>query len=372
MKQYDYLVVGAGLFGSIFTYLATKKGKKCLVIDKRDHIGGNIYTKEIDGINVHYYGPHIFHTSNKKIWDFVNSIAPFNNFQYSPIANCNGELYNLPFNMNTFYRLWGVKAPQEAMAKIEEQKQRYSHIKEPRNLEEQALVFGGRDIYEKLIKGYSEKQWGRAATEIPAFIIQRLPFRFTFDNNYFNDLYQGIPVGGYTEIVQKMLNGVEIYLNTDFFKDRNKFLSMSKTIVYTGMIDEYFDNCYGNLEYRSLHFEHQIKKNINNYQGCAVFNYTDAETQYTRIIEHKHFEPNIEHQIPNTVITYEYPKEWSKGKEPYYPINDKANNNLYIRYKKLADKEKNIIFGGRLGQYKYYNMDEIIENAFSIFEKNQK
>lgn len=361
MKKYDYLIVGSGLFGSIFAHEANKRGKKCLVIDKRDHIGGNIYTKEIEGINVHIYGAHIFHTSNKEVWDYVNSFAEFNRYTNSPVAIYKDELYNLPFNMNTFNKLWGVKTPAEAKAKIEQQKQE-SNIDEPKNLEEQAIKLVGKDIYEKLVKGYTEKQWGTRATELPAFIIRRLPVRFTYDNNYFNDKYQGISIGGYTKIIEKMLEGIEVRLNTDFFKNREELEKVADKIVFTGMIDEFYDYKFGELEYRSLRFEHEILDE-ENYQGNAVVNYTEYEIPYTRIIEHKHFEYGTQ---PKTVTTKEYPAKWEKGDEPYYPVNNEKNNELYAKYKELADKEKNVIFGGRLAEYKYYDMHNVIEKALSV------
>lgn len=348
-------------FGSIFAHEANKRGKKCLVIDKRDHIGGNIYTKEIEGINVHIYGAHIFHTSNKEVWDYVNSFAEFNRYTNSPVAIYKDELYNLPFNMNTFNKLWGVKTPAEAKAKIEQQKQE-SNIDEPKNLEEQAIKLVGKDIYEKLVKGYTEKQWGTRATELPAFIIRRLPVRFTYDNNYFNDKYQGIPIGGYTKIIEKMLEGIEVRLNTDFFKNREELEKVADKIVFTGMIDEFYDYKFGELEYRSLRFEHEILDE-ENYQGNAVVNYTEYEIPYTRIIEHKHFEYGTQ---PKTVTTKEYPAKWEKGDEPYYPVNNEKNNELYAKYKELADKEKNVIFGGRLAEYKYYDMHNVIEKALSV------
>ena len=356
MKKYDYLIVGAGLYGSIFAYEMNKKGKKCLVIDKRNHIGGNIYCENIEEINVHKYGAHIFHTSNKEVWEYINQFCEFNNYINSPIANYKGEIYNLPFNMNTFNKLWGVVAPKEAREKIEEQKKEFS-ITEPKNLEEQAISLIGKDIYEKLIKGYTEKQWGRKATELPVFIIKRLPVRFTYDNNYFNDRYQGIPIGGYTKIIEKILDGIEVKLNTNFFDNRKYFENIAKKIVFTGMIDEFYNYKFGKLEYRSLRFETETLDE-ENYQGNAVVNYTERETPYTRIIEHKHFEFGKQEK---TVITKEYPSEWKEGDEPYYPVNDEKNNRLYEKYKGLAKEEKNVIFGGRLGEYKYYDMDKVIE-----------
>ncbi|WP_407270301.1 UDP-galactopyranose mutase [Radiobacillus sp. PE A8.2] len=363
--MYDYLIVGAGLFGSVFAYEAKKRGKKCLVIDKRDHIGGNIYTEEIEGINVHKYGAHIFHTNNKKIWDYVNNFAEFNRYTNSPIANYKGELYNLPFNMNTFNKLWGVTTPAEAKQKIEEQKQA-SGINQPSNLEEQAISLVGTDIYEKLIKGYTEKQWGRSAKELPSFIIKRLPVRFTYDNNYFNDRYQGIPVGGYNVIIEKMLEGTDVRLNVDFFKEREALESLAKKVVFTGMIDQYYDYQYGVLEYRSLQFETKVIKDTDNFQGNAVVNYTDKETPYTRVIEHKHFEFGTQ---DSTVITEEYPMEWKPGDEPYYPINDEKNNGVYKKYKDLADNETKVIFGGRLATYKYYDMHQVIGAALVTIDK---
>lgn len=360
MKKYDYLIVGAGLFGSTFAYEMTKKGKKCLVIDKRNHIGGNVYCKDIEGINVHEYGAHIFHTNNKKIWDYVNSFIEFNRYTNSPIANYKGEIYNLPFNMNTFNKLWGVITPEEARKKIEEQKEK-AGIKEPKNLEEQAISLVGTDIYTKLIKGYTEKQWGRSATELPSFIIKRLPVRFTYDNNYFNDKYQGIPIGGYNKIIEKMLENVEIKLNSNFFEDREYYENIAEKIVFTGMIDEFYDYKFGNLEYRSLRFEHEILDE-KNHQGVAVVNYTEREIPYTRVIEHKHFEYGEQEK---TVITREYPSEWKLGDEPYYPVNNEKNNELFKKYKELADKEENVIFGGRLGDYKYYDMHQVIEEALN-------
>lgn len=358
-KKYDLLIVGAGLYGAVFAYEATKRGKKCLVIDKRSHIAGNLYTENIEGINVHKYGPHIFHTDNKKVWEYVNKFVEFNHFIYSPIANYKGKLYNLPFNMNTFYQLWGVKTPEEAKAKIEEQRSYFSHITNPQNLEEQALVLGGRDLFEKLIKGYTEKQWGRPATEIPAFIIRRLPFRFTFDNNYFDHPYQGIPIGGYNILIGKLLNNIEVKTGVNYFDDRYFFENISDKIVFTGKIDEFFNYKYDKLEYRSLHFEiEKIEKK--NFQGVAGMNYTDCETQFTRIVEHKHFEFGSQE---TTIITREYPHEFSRDNEPYYPINDNKNQHILFKYQDLAVNFPNIIFGGRLGEYKYYNMDQIIASA---------
>ncbi len=341
MKKYDYLFVGAGLFGAVFAHEVTKKGKKCLVIDKRNHLGGNVFCENIEGINVHKYGAHIFHTNNKRIWDYVNSFVEFNRYTNSPVANYKGELYNLPFNMNTFYQLWKVKTPEEAKAKIKEQVDKLQ-IKNPRNLEEQALSLVGTDIYEKLIKGYTEKQWGRKATDLPAFIIKRLPVRFTFDNNNFNDKYQGIPIGGYNKLIEGLLDGIETKTDVDFFKEKEKLEHLTDTIVFTGKIDEYFDFKFGKLAYRSLEFEHETLDK-ENYQGNAVVNYTEAEIPFTRIIEHKHFEFGKQEK---TVITKEYPKEWEEGKEPYYPVNDAKNSAIYQRYKKLAAQTPNVIFGG--------------------------
>ena len=358
MAKYDYVIVGAGLFGAVFAREATQAGKKCLVIDKREHIAGNIYTREVEGINVHEYGAHIFHTSNEEVWNYVNTFAKFNRYTNSPVANYKGEIYNLPFNMNTFNKLWGVVTPQEAQAKIEEQKKLY-HIEEPKNLEEQAIKLIGPDVYTKLVKGYTEKQWGKRAEELPAFIIQRLPVRFTYDNNYFNDDYQGIPVGGYTQMVANMLDGIEVELGVDYLKNRQKYDELGETIVYTGMIDEFYDYCFGELEYRSLRFETETL-DMENYQGNAVVNYTEYEIPYTRIIEHKHFEYGTQ---PKTIITKEYPKTWEKGDEPYYPMNDEKNMSLYARYAELAQKEGKVIFGGRLGGYKYYDMDDTVEAA---------
>lgn len=356
--KYDYLIVGAGLFGAVFAHEMTKKGKKCLVIDKREHIAGNVYCENIEGINVHKYGAHIFHTSNKDIWDYLNQFAEFNHYINSPVAVYKGELYNLPFNMNTFSKMWGVKTPQEAKERIAEQIAELN-IKEPKNLEEQALSLVGRDVYEKLVKGYTEKQWGRDCKELPSFIIKRLPLRFIYDNNYFNDRYQGIPIGGYTRIVEKLLEGTEILLNTDYFEFRKENQGVAKKTVYTGMLDQYFDYEFGVLEYRSVRFEHE-KLELENYQGNAVVNYTEREVPYTRIIEHKHFEFGSQ---PVTVISKEYPSEWKKGDEPYYPVNDAKNEELVAKYRNKAKKEKDVIFGGRLGEYRYYDMDKVIEAA---------
>ena len=369
MKKYDYLVVGAGLFGATFAYEAAKRGKRVKVIEKRDHIAGNIYTKEVDGIQVHQYGAHIFHTSNKEVWDYVNQFVEFNRYTNSPVANYKGEIYNLPFNMNTFSQMWGVRTPAEAMAKINEQRQEMAS-KEPQNLEEQAISLIGRDIYEKLIKGYTEKQWGQKATELPAFIIRRLPVRLVYDNNYFNDTYQGIPVGGYTQIVEKMLDSdlIDVETGVDFFNKKDEYLKDYPKIVFTGMIDQFFDYQLGELQYRSLRFETE-EKNVGNYQGNAVINYTDAETPYTRIIEHKHFEFG-KGDKDKTVITREYPADWHRGDEPYYPINNQRNNELYKQYAKLASEEaNNVIFGGRLGQYRYYNMDQVLHAALTVVNK---
>ena len=362
--MYDYLIVGSGLFGSIFAYEAKKSGKKCLVIDKRNHVGGNIYTKKVEGINVHEYGAHIFHTSNKKVWDYIQQFAEFNRYTNCPVAFYKDEVYNMPFNMNTFSRLWNIKTPKEAKAIIEKQKVD-SGIINPKNLEEQAISMVGKDIYEKLVKGYTGKQWGKPCTELPSFIIKRLPVRFTYDNNYFNDLYQGIPIGGYTQIIEKMLDGIDIKLNCDFFEHRKELEKSATKIVFTGMIDQYYDYCYGNLEYRSLRFETEVLDE-ENYQGNAVVNYTEYEIPYTRIIEHKHFEFGTQSK---TVITREYPSTWKKGDEPYYPMNDEKNNYLHAKYKELADKEDNIIFGGRLGMYKYFDMHNVIDEALKCVEK---
>ena len=362
-REYDYLVVGSGLFGCVFAQEATKRGKKCLVIDKRNHAGGNVYNEEVEGIQVHKYGAHIFHTNDKRIWDYVNSFVEFNRYTNSPVANYKGELYNLPFNMNTFYQLWKVKTPEEAKAKIKSQIDQ-ANLDTPSNLEEQALSLVGSDIYEKLIKGYTEKQWGRSATNLPAFIIKRLPVRFTFDNNYFEDKYQGIPIGGYNKLIKGLLNGIEQRLNVDFFKERDALVGLADHTVFTGKIDQFYDYQFGQLQYRSLRFEHQVL-DIANYQGNAVINYTDREIPYTRIIEHKHFEFGTQ---AKTVITKEYPEEWAGEKEPYYPINDEINMAIFSKYKALADQEKKIIFGGRLAEYKYYDMHQIIASALKKVE----
>lgn len=362
--KYDYLIVGAGLFGAVFAHEAGKKGKKCLVVDRRNHIGGNIYTEEIEGIQVHRYGAHIFHTSNKEVWEYVNRFAEFNHYINSPIAVYKDELYNLPFNMNTFSKMWNIKTPAEAKEIIDRQIADLG-ITEPANLEEQALSLVGRDVYEKLIKGYTEKQWGRKCTELPAFIIRRLPLRFTYDNNYFNDRYQGIPIGGYTAIIKKLLEQADVKLGTDYLKERETYKDMADRIVFTGMIDEYFDYILGALEYRSVRFETEVL-DCPNYQGNAVVNYTEREVPYTRIIEHKHFEFGTS---DNTVISREYSSEWKVGDEPYYPVNDERNSSLYEKYKELAEKEKRVVFGGRLGAYKYYDMDKVILAALELAEK---
>lgn len=371
MKRYDYLIVGTGLFGSVFAYEMKKAGKECMVIDKRDHIAGNIYTKEQDGIQVHKFGAHIFHTSDKKIWEYVNQFAEFNNYINSPVAVYKDELYNMPFNMNTFSKMWGIRTPAEAKAIIEQQKKE-SKVEEPRNLEEQALSLVGRDVYEKLVKGYTEKQWGRDCAELPSFIIKRLPVRFTYDNNYFTDRYQGIPVGGYTQIIEKLLDGINVRLGItykDFLAEnaaKGLGADVFDKVLYTGMIDEYFDYCLGELQYRSLRFEEETLADCDNYQGNAVVNYTERQVPYTRIIEHKHFEFGKQ---PATVITREYPAEWHKGDEPYYPINDERNTTLYGKYRELAAGEQSVLFGGRLGQYKYYDMDKVIAAALNMAEE---
>ena len=373
-KQYDYLIVGAGIYGATFACMAHRQGKRCLVIDKRNHLGGNIYCENIEGINVHKYGAHIFHTSNKQVWEFVNSIVEFNRYTNSPIANYKGKQYNLPFNMNTFYQMWGVLTPAEAQAKIEEQRQealermKADGVTEPRNLEEQAQLLIGKDIYEILIKGYTEKQWGRKCSELPAFIIKRLPVRFVHDNNYFNDRFQGIPMGGFNKLIDGMLEGVDIKLNTDFFDDRQHWEQIADKILYTGKLDEYYDYRFGKLEYRTVRFEEEIL-DMPNYQGNAVMNFTDAEVPYTRIIEHKHFEMfgDEVYKCPKTVISREYSSEWKEGMEPYYSVNDERNMFLYQQYKDLADQEPNLILGGHLAEYKYYDMAPIVEKVMGLF-----
>ena len=374
-KDYDYLIVGAGIYGATFACMAHRQGKRCLVIDKRNHLGGNIYCENIEGINVHKYGAHIFHTSNKKVWDFANSIVEFNRYINSPIANYKGKQYNLPFNMNTFYQMWGVLTPAEAKAKIEEQRQealekmKADGATEPRNLEEQAQLLIGKDIYEILIKGYTEKQWGRKCSELPAFIIKRLPVRFVHDNNFFNDRYQGIPIGGYNKLIDGLLDGVEVKLNTDFFDNRQHWEQIADKVLYTGKLDEYFDYCYGKLEYRTVRFEEEIL-DMPNYQGNAVMNFTDAKVPYTRIIEHKHFEMfgDDVYKCPKTVISREYSTEWKDGMEPYYSVNDDKNMSLYLRYKDLADQNSNLILGGHLAEYKYYDMAPIMEKVMGLFD----
>lgn len=376
MRQYDFLIVGAGLYGATFAYLAHKQGKKCLVIDKRSHLGGNVYCENVEGINVHKYGAHIFHTSNKKVWQFVNSIVEFNRYTNCPVANYQGKLYNLPFNMNTFYQMWGVRTPEEAKRKIEAEKLKVKAElsgREPRNLEEQALLLVGRDIYERLIKDYTEKQWGRKCTELPAFIIKRLPVRLVFDNNYFNDKYQGIPIGGYNRLIDGLLGGVETKTGVDFFENRAYWEGGADKVVFTGKIDEYFGYCYGKLEYRTVRFEEE-RMDTPNYQGNAVVNYTDRDVPYTRVIEHKHFEMFGQevYDCLHTVISREYSTEWKDGMEPYYPVNDEKNNRLYVRYKELAEQEPNVIFGGRLAEYKYYDMAPVMEVAFRQFAKEEQ
>ena len=374
--KYDYIIVGAGLFGAIFAHEAKKAGKKVLVIDRRDHIGGNIYTKEVEGIQVHQYGAHIFHTSDKEVWDYIQQFAEFNRYTNSPVARYKDELYNLPFNMNTFSKMWGVRTPAEAKEIIQRQIKE-AGITKPKNLEEQAISLVGKDIYEKLVKGYTEKQWGRRATELPSFIIRRLPVRYVYDNNYFNDKYQGIPVGGYTKIIERMLEGTEVRLMTDFFADREILAKEAENIVFTGMIDAYYDYCFGELEYRSLRFETEVL-NMENYQGNAVVNYTEYEVPYTRIIEHKHFEYGCQGGYggdgsgvsDKTVITREYPAAWSRGEEPYYPMNDEKNNALYARYRELADQEEHVIFGGRLGMYRYYDMHQVVKEALECVRRS--
>ena len=372
--KYDWLIVGSGLFGATFAHFATREGKRCLVIDKRPQLGGNLYCKEVEGIHVHQYGAHIFHTSNKRVWEFVNSIVPFNRYTNSPIANYRGELYNLPFNMNTFHQMWGVVTPDEALSILQEQRKeaetalRNAGAAEPRNLEEQALVLVGRDIYEKLIKGYTQKQWGRPCSELPAFIIRRLPVRFIYDNNYFNDAFQGVPIGGYNKLIEGLLKGSETITGADFFADRHHWENLADKIVYTGKIDEYFGYRLGKLNYRTVRFEHEVL-NTCNYQGNAVVNYTDEAIPYTRIIEHKHFEMfgNAVYDCPKTVISREFSTEWKDGMEPYYPVNDRDNTDLYLQYKALADREPNVLFGGRLAEFKYYDMAPVIEQVMNYF-----
>lgn len=374
MAKYDYLIVGAGLFGSTFAYCAKQQGKKCLVIDKRPHLGGNLYCEKMAGINVHKYGPHIFHTSNKKVWDFVNAIVEFNRFTESPVAIYKGKAYNLPFNMNTFSQMWGVITPEEAKKKIEEQRKeaiatmKAAGITEPQNLEEQALLLVGRDIYERLIKGYTEKQWGRKCTELPPFIIRRLPVRFVYDNNYFNDSYQGVPIGGYNKLIDGLLKGIDTQVNVDFFANRKELEALADNIVFTGRIDEFYDFRFGKLDYRTVRFETETL-NTPNYQGLAQINYTEAEIPYTRIIEHKHFESFAAEvdKNPQTVISREYSVEWKEGLEPYYPVNDEKNSELYQKYETLAKQEAHVIFGGRLAEYKYYDMAPIVEKVLGIF-----
>jgi UDP-galactopyranose mutase len=363
MKKYDYVLVGGGLYSGVFAYLARQKGKKCLVVEKRDHMGGNIFCEEKEGIHVHRYGAHIFHTSNKKIWQFVNDLAEFNRYTNSPVANFKGEMYNMPFNMNTFSKMWGISTPAEAKAKIEEQKA--SVTGEPKNLEEQAISLVGRDIYEKLVKGYTEKQWGRDCKDLPSFIIKRLPVRFTYDNNYFNDLYQGIPIGGYNVIIEKLFEGCDVEMGVDYLENKEYYDELGERVIYTGTIDAYYGYQFGKLEYRSLRFETQVV-DTDNYQGVAVVNYTDRETPYTRIIEHKHFEFGTQ---PKSVITREYSVDWTEGMEPYYPVNDEKNQGLFLKYAALAETEDHVIFGGRLGEYKYYDMDKVIESAMNRAEK---
>lgn len=361
-KPYDYLIVGAGLFGAVFAHEARQAGKRCLVVDKRPHRGGNLYCEDVDGIHVHKYGAHIFHTDNREVWQYVNRFVEFNRYTNAPVARYGDSLYNLPFNMNTFYQLWGVKTPAEAQAKIDGQRAEYAGIAEPANLEEQALKLCGRDIYERLIKGYTEKQWGRSATELPAFIIRRLPFRFTFDNNYFNDAYQGIPIGGYNRLIDALLEGTEVRLDTDYFRERAELDNLAAKMLFTGCIDEFFGYRLGHLEYRSLRFEERLLEDTDNFQGNAVVNYTERAVPYTRIIEHKHFEfGNQQH----TVITYEYPDAFAPGKEPYYPVNDERNSRLYADYRELAHTQPDVLFGGRLGQYTYADMDDTVAAALA-------
>ena len=366
MKHYDYILVGAGLYSAVIAWHAKQEGKSCLVLERRDHIGGNVYCEEVEGINVHKYGAHIFHTSNRKVWDFVNSFVEFNRYTNSPVANYKGEIYNMPFNMNTFSRMWGISTPQEAKAIIEKQKAEITG--EPKNLEEQAIALVGRDIYEKLVKGYTEKQWGRDCSELPSFIIKRLPVRFTYDNNYFNDLYQGIPIGGYNKLIKALFEGADIQTGVDFLTEKEKWLSMADKVIYTGAIDEYFEYCFGKLEYRTVRFETEVL-DTDNYQGVAVVNYTDRETPYTRVIEHKHFEFGTQ---PKTVISKEYSTDWKEGMEPYYPVNNEKNQALYQKYREKAAAQEKVFFGGRLGEYKYYDMDKVIASAMDGWEALNK
>ncbi len=378
MKRYDYLIVGAGLFGAVFAHEAQKAGKRCLVIDRRSHLGGNVYCEQVEGVNVHRYGAHIFHTANKRVWEYVNSIVEFNRYTNCPVACYKGEMYNLPFNMNTFNRMWGVKTPAEAVAKIEEQKaeaiarMEADGVNEPRNLEEQALMLVGKDIYERLIKGYTEKQWGRDCRDLPASIIRRLPVRLVFDNNYFNDPYQGIPIGGYNKLIEGLLDGIETRTGVDFAELKGDWREIADNLVYTGPIDEYFDYCYGNLQYRTVKFETEVL-DMPNYQGNAVINYTERDVPYTRVIEHKHFEMfgSEVYATPKTVVSREYSTEWKPGMEPYYPVNDDRNSALYQQYRLLAEQEPNVIFGGRLAEYKYYDMDKVIEQALLTAKEEQ-
>lgn len=363
MYKYDYVLVGSGLYAGVIAYMAKKEGKRCLVIEKRNHIGGNIYCEEIEQIHVHKYGAHIFHTNNKKVWEFVNSLAEFNRYTNSPMANYKGEMYNLPFNMNTFSKMWGIRTPEEAKAIIE--KQRSVITGEPANLEEQAISLVGTDIYEKLVKGYTEKQWGRSCKELPSFIIKRLPVRFTYDNNYFNDAYQGVPIGGYNVLIDKLFEGADIKTGEDFLLNKQQYMDMGAKVIYTGPIDAYYEYCMGKLEYRTVYFETEVLE-TENYQGVAVVNYTDRETPYTRVIEHKHFEYGTQ---AKTVISKEYSTNWSEGMEPYYPVNDEKNQKLYQKYAEMAKKEEKVIFGGRLGEYRYYDMDKVIESALNMWEK---
>ena len=367
MKKYDYVLVGAGLYSGVIAYLAGQAGKNCLVLERRDHTGGNIYCEEIEGIHVHKYGAHIFHTSDKEVWNYVNQFAEFNRYTNSPIANYKGEIYNMPFNMNTFQKLWGVVTPKEAKEKIEAQKREYA-VEHPKNLEEQAIKLVGKDIYEKLVKGYTEKQWGRDCSELPSFIIKRLPVRFTYDNNYFNDLYQGIPIGGYNVLTERLFEKADVQTGVDFLEDKEKYLAMGETVIYTGAIDAFYDYALGKLEYRTVRFETEVL-DTDNYQGVAVVNYTDRETPYTRVIEHKHFEFGTQKK---TVISKQYSTDWKEGMEPYYPVNDARNQELYQKYAALAEKEEKVIFGGRLGEYKYYDMDKVIEAALNQWEKMQR